>query len=71
MQVAKVYEGVAKGFSVCLLYGGSPYEPQENLLRRGCDIVVATPGRTIDHLERKNLNLSAIQFVILDEADEM
>ena len=71
VQVAKVFEGIAGNFSVCLLYGGVPYDPQESILRKGCDVVVGTPGRIIDHLERKNLNLSAIQFAILDEADEM
>ncbi|KAL5570082.1 hypothetical protein UlMin_026657 [Ulmus minor] len=66
----EVYGG-ALGLTACCLYGGSPYQPQENKLRRGVDIVIGTPGRIKDHLERKNLDLSSLRFRVLDEADEM
>ena len=71
IQIARVIEQIAGKYTSCLLYGGTRYEPQENQLRRGVDIVVGTPGRTIDHIERGNLRLDSIQFMVLDEADEM
>jgi ATP-dependent RNA helicase DeaD len=55
---------------VCV-YGGAPYEPQLKALRRGATVVVGTPGRLIDHLERGSLDLSKVEVVVLDEADEM
>lgn len=63
--------GNAVGLSTVCVYGGAPYGPQENALRRGVDIVVGTPGRIKDHLERGGLNLKSLKFRILDEADEM
>jgi len=56
---------------VLAVYGGQPYGPQINSLKRGVDIVVGTPGRLNDLLERKVLDLSHIKTVVLDEADEM
>ena len=56
--------------TVCV-YGGAPFAPQENALRRGVDIVVGTPGRVKDHVERGRLKLDNLQFRVLDEADEM
>jgi len=56
---------------VLAVYGGQPYGPQINNLKRGVDIVVGTPGRLNDLLERKVLNLSEVKTVVLDEADEM
>src|SRR5512147_1321502 len=56
---------------VLAVYGGQPYGPQIGSLKRGVDIVVGTPGRLNDLLERKVLNLSEIKTVVLDEADEM
>ncbi len=53
------------------IYGGASMQGQLRDLRRGVDIVVATPGRLIDHLERGTLDLSAIQVLVLDEADRM
>ncbi|KAG5192078.1 P-loop containing nucleoside triphosphate hydrolase protein [Tribonema minus] len=52
-------------------YGGSSYGPQESALRRGLDIVVGTPGRLIDHINKGNLDLSELKHAVLDEADEM
>ncbi|CAN1180555.1 DEAD-box ATP-dependent RNA helicase 7 [Linum perenne] len=66
----KVY-GESLGLSSCCLYGGSPYNPQESALKRGVDIVVGTPGRIKDHIERGNINFSTLVFRVLDEADEM
>ncbi len=55
---------------VCV-YGGAPYEPQLKALRRGATVVVGTPGRLLDHLDRGSLDLSGVEVVVLDEADEM
>jgi ATP-dependent RNA helicase RhlE len=53
------------------IYGGVPYEPQIRDLRAGFDILVATPGRLIDHLDKGNVDLSEVEVLILDEADRM
>ncbi len=53
------------------IYGGVSMEPQLKMLRRGVDIVVATPGRLLDHLQRKTVDLSHIEVAVLDEADRM
>ncbi|ANC71265.1 MULTISPECIES: DEAD/DEAH box helicase [Deinococcus] len=70
-QVADEFSKSGVGLTTVTVYGGAAYGPQENALRRGVDVVVGTPGRLIDHLERGNLDLSAVQFAVLDEADEM
>ena len=56
--------------SVCV-YGGAGMKKQIDKLRRGVDIVVATPGRLMDHMRRKNVNFSDLQILVLDEADRM
>ena len=53
------------------VFGGMPYEAQERALREGVDIVVATPGRLLDHLERQNVDFSYLEVLVLDEADRM
>lgn len=53
------------------IFGGAGMQPQINALRRGVDIVVATPGRLMDHINRRNIDLQAIDTLILDEADRM
>lgn len=53
--------GRAAALATVCLYGGSPYGPQEGVLRRGCDVVVGTPGRVKDHLERGTLKLQELQ----------
>ncbi|MFO0007242.1 MAG: DEAD/DEAH box helicase, partial [bacterium] len=53
------------------IYGGVGFGPQEQALKDGCEIVVGTPGRVLDHVKRGNLVLSGLQFAVLDEADEM
>lgn len=65
------YVGEGLGLSVECFYGGVAYGPQEGALRRGVDVVVGTPGRIIDHLDRGMLRLDNISFAVLDEADEM
>ncbi|HZC51574.1 MAG TPA: DEAD/DEAH box helicase [Mycobacterium sp.] len=57
--------------NVLLIYGGSSYGVQLAGLRRGAHVVVGTPGRIIDHLERGTLDLSRVDYLVLDEADEM
>ena len=57
--------------SICGIYGGEPIEKQLRALVRGVDIVVGTPGRVLDHIERRTLVLSDIFHVVLDEADRM
>ena len=57
--------------SIASIYGGASYEEQLRRLKKGIDIVVGTPGRILDHIRRKTLNLSEIAYLVLDEADEM
>ncbi|CAL0303555.1 unnamed protein product [Lupinus luteus] len=66
----EVYGG-SLGLVSCCLYGGAPYQTQEMKLKRGVDIVIGTPGRIKDHIERGNIDLSLLRFRVLDEADEM
>jgi ATP-dependent RNA helicase DeaD len=63
--------GKALGVRVLPIYGGQPIQRQLRELERGVDIIVATPGRALDHINRKTLPLSKIETVVLDEADEM
>ena len=63
--------GKFAAFNVLPVYGGEPIQKQINALKRGVQIVVGTPGRIIDHLERRTLNLASVKIVVLDEADRM
>src|SRR5690606_14875947 len=63
--------GAAVGKRLALVYGGAPLDKQARELERGAEIVVATPGRMIDLLDRKAVVLDAIEHVVLDEADRM
>lgn len=54
-----------------VVFGGVDIRPQRDLLRRGCEILIATPGRLLDHLEQHNVNLSQVGILVLDEADRM
>jgi len=56
---------------VAAVFGGVAYEPQERALREGVDIVVATPGRLLDHLEKQNVDFEYLEVLVLDEADRM
>lgn len=60
-----------KPFNIVAVYGGASISEQIRKVKRGAQVIVATPGRLIDLIERKAINLSTIQYVILDEADEM
>ena len=60
-----------KGFHVLPIYGGQSYTPQLKGLKRGAHVIVGTPGRVMDHMKRGTLPLDALNFLILDEADEM
>jgi ATP-dependent RNA helicase DeaD len=73
MQVSQAVHRYGRGIGArCLpVYGGQPIGRQIKELERGVDVVVATPGRALDHLSRKTLKLQAVQVVVLDEADEM
>jgi ATP-dependent RNA helicase DeaD len=74
IQVAEAFQRYATyipDFHVLPIYGGQSYGPQLNALRRGVHVVVGTPGRIIDHLEKGSLDLSRIKTLVLDEADEM
>ncbi|MFC2055991.1 DEAD/DEAH box helicase [Chloroflexota bacterium] len=72
-QVAKAANDYGKCLNVRVLavYGGQPYSPQINSLRQGMDIIVGTPGRLLDLIEKGVLDLSHVSTVVLDEADEM
>ena len=74
IQVAEAFQKYAHhlpGFHVLPVYGGQSMVVQLRALSRGAHVVVGTPGRIMDHLERKSLNLDALQTLVLDEADEM
>ncbi|MEK6611223.1 MAG: DEAD/DEAH box helicase [Gemmatimonadota bacterium] len=73
MQVAEAIHRYGKPFgaSVLSIYGGAPMEQQIRSLKRGVDVVIATPGRALDHIRRKTLHLDHVKTVVLDEADEM
>ncbi len=73
IQVAKAFEnyGRHRRVRVLAIYGGQPYAPQIDRLRRGVDVVVGTPGRVLDLIQREDLDLSGVRTVVLDEADEM
>jgi ATP-dependent RNA helicase DeaD len=74
LQVAEAfsrYGARLSNLNVLPIYGGSSYSVQLSGLRRGAQIVVGTPGRVIDHLERGTLDLSHLDYLVLDEADEM
>ncbi|MEO8880155.1 MAG: DEAD/DEAH box helicase [Gemmatimonadaceae bacterium] len=73
MQVAEAVHRYGRGLGVQVLpiYGGAPMETQLRALKRGVDVVVATPGRALDHIRRKTLRLGSVRMLVLDEADEM
>ncbi|MDR0593034.1 MAG: DEAD/DEAH box helicase [Bifidobacteriaceae bacterium] len=74
LQVAGAIEDMARtspGVRVATIYGGAPYGPQRRDIEAGAQIVVGTPGRIIDHLERGTFTLAELRFLVLDEGDEM
>src|SRR5699024_6992999 len=74
LQVAESFEDFAEkmgGVNILPIYGGQPYGAQLSGRRRGADVVVGTPGRVIDHLQKGSLDSSELRVMVLDEADEM
>ena len=74
IQVAEafqVYASFSKKIKVLPVYGGQSYDNQIRQLKRGVQVVVGTPGRIIDHINRGTLKLNELKFLVLDEADEM
>ncbi|HEY9733603.1 MAG TPA: DEAD/DEAH box helicase [Drouetiella sp.] len=73
LQVQSQFERFSNnsGLRTVTVYGGTGYEKQTRLMRRGVDVIVATPGRLFDHIERGNADLSNIAMLVLDEADRM
>ncbi|HEX8531181.1 MAG TPA: DEAD/DEAH box helicase, partial [Cytophagales bacterium] len=74
LQVSEEIKRLAKykkGLSVAAIYGGESIERQIMQLRRGVHVVIGTPGRVMDHMERRTLNLEHVRMIVLDEADEM
>lgn len=73
LQVSEAFHGFGRdaGIVVTPIYGGQDYGRQIRALKRGTHVVVATPGRALDHISRGTLNLSSVKAVVLDEADEM
>ena len=63
--------GVPANLRVAAIFGGVSINPQKQELQRGTDIIVATPGRLIDHMQQRTIDLSGIQILVLDEADRM
>ena len=72
-QVAEAFESLGKGhnLTVALLIGGVSFDDQDRKLDRGADVVIATPGRLLDHVSRGKLLLNGIEILVIDEADRM
>ena len=62
---------IHSGLEIAVVYGGVPLGPQETALRAGVDVIVATPGRLLDHMERQNVAFDDLEVLVLDEADRM
>jgi ATP-dependent RNA helicase RhlE len=72
-QIAESFKtyGRHTGLTVTVMYGGVPHRPQVNAMSRGVDVLVATPGRLMDHVEQRSVVLSGTEILVLDEADQM
>ncbi|MBV9866930.1 MAG: DEAD/DEAH box helicase [Abitibacteriaceae bacterium] len=73
LQVDEALQSVGRkfGLKTAVLIGGTPMRPQQNLLRANPDIIIATPGRLIDHLQQRSVDLRTVDTLVLDEADRM
>src|SRR3989475_9263509 len=71
IQVERVFQSLSTGLKSALVYGGVGYVTQEQALRSGVDLVIGTPGRILDMVSRRRLSLSRVQFLVLDEGDEI
>ena len=69
-EFVRIY-GKYVGLRCTVVFGGVPIEPQIEILRRGVEILVATPGRLLDHVQQRSVNLSQVEVFVLDEADRM
>jgi ATP-dependent RNA helicase RhlE len=67
----RVYGKYIKGLRTTVIYGGVPMDPQTKALRDGVEILVATPGRLLDHVQQRNVTLGQVEALVLDEADRM
>ncbi|MFN4289015.1 MAG: DEAD/DEAH box helicase [Brevundimonas sp.] len=63
--------GQNMGFRIGVIFGGVKYGPQERALKQGLDVLVAAPGRLLDHVQQRNIDLSGVEIFVLDEADQM
>ena len=70
-QIVVEFSSCTRELTTLSVYGGTPYYPQEQALRRGVDVVIGTPGRIMDLIQKGTLKLTNIRFVVLDEVDEM
>ena len=70
-QVSDEFEALKTDLGVYCIYGGTPYAPQESAIRSGLDVLIGTPGRILDHMQRGILDLSKLKHCILDEVDRM
>ncbi|MBC6981141.1 DEAD/DEAH box helicase [Caulobacter sp. 17J80-11] len=72
-QIAESFKSYGRnlGMSVAVVFGGVKYGPQERAMSRGVDVLVATPGRLLDHMSQKTIDVSATEIFVLDEADQM
>ena len=71
IQVDAVFKSLDSGLRCALLYGGVGYQQQMQSLKRGVDVVIGTPGRILDMVTRKAFSLSRVEYLVLDEADQM
>ena len=71
IQVEAVFKALDSGLRGALLYGGVGYHQQMQSLKRGTDVVIGTPGRILDMIDKKLVSLSRIEYLVLDEADQM
>ncbi len=72
-QIAQSFRDLSAGlpFEIAVVFGGVPHGAQIRALARGLDVLVATPGRLVDHLDARVANLNAVEFLVLDEVDQM
>ncbi|XP_022106052.1 nucleolar RNA helicase 2-like [Acanthaster planci] len=70
-QVCEEFEAISPSLTTCCIYGGVAYWPQESALRKGIDVLVGTPGRVLDYVRKRTLDLTRLKHVVLDEVDRM
>ncbi|TMD41800.1 MAG: DEAD/DEAH box helicase [Chloroflexi bacterium] len=71
IQVQSVFKSLDSGWRTALLYGGVGYHTQTQDLKRGADVVIGTPGRILDMISKRLVSLSRVEYMVLDEADQM